>query len=70
MATRILETSDAYEELEIRSKVGLMAYHGGTLEKATDAIARETGAVNIQIIGHVLILYKASDDNKIQLPRR
>jgi RNA-binding protein len=35
-----------------------------------DAIARETGAVNIQIIGHVLILYKASDDNKIQLPRR
>ena len=42
MATRILETSDAYEELEIRSEVGLMAYHGGTLEKATDAIARET----------------------------
>ena len=45
MATRILETSDAYEELEIRSKVGLMAYHGGTLEKATDAIARETAAL-------------------------
>ena len=42
MATRILETSDAYEELESRSEVGLMAYHGGTLEKATDAIARET----------------------------
>ena len=42
MATSLLETSDAYEELEIRSKVGLMAYHGGTLEKATDAIARET----------------------------
>ena len=45
MATRILETADAYEELEIRSKVGLMAYHGGTLEKATDAIARETAAL-------------------------
>ena len=42
MATCLLETSDAYEELEIRSEVGLMAYHGGTLEKATDAIARET----------------------------
>ena len=42
MATSLLEASDAYEELEIRSKVGLMAYHGGTLEKATDAIARET----------------------------
>lgn len=42
MATNLLETSDAYEELEIRSEIGLMAYHGGTLEKATDAIARET----------------------------
>ena len=42
MATNLLETSDAYEELEIRSEIGLMAYHGGTLEKATDVIARET----------------------------
>ena len=42
MGTSLLETSDAYEELEIRSEIGLMAYHGGTLEKATDAIARET----------------------------
>ncbi|MAS57101.1 MAG: hypothetical protein CMA37_00620 [Euryarchaeota archaeon] len=42
MATSLLETSDAYEEFEIRSEIGLMAYHGGTLEKATDAIARET----------------------------
>ena len=42
MGASLLETSDAYEELEIRSEVGLMAYHGGTLEKATDAIARET----------------------------
>ena len=45
MATNLLETSDAYEELEIRSEIGLMAYHGGTLEKATDAIARETAAL-------------------------
>ena len=42
MGTSLLETSDAYEELDIRSEIGLMAYHGGTLEKATDAIARET----------------------------
>ena len=35
-----------------------------------DAIVRETGATAIQIIGHVVILYKASDDNKIQIPRR
>ena len=46
MATSLLEASDAYEELEIRSEIGLMAYHGGTLEKATDAIARETAELS------------------------
>jgi phage replication-related protein YjqB (UPF0714/DUF867 family) len=42
MANKILEIPSAYEELSIRSEIGLMSYHGGTLEKATDAIARET----------------------------
>ena len=42
MANKILEIPSAYEELSIRSGIGLMSYHGGTLEKATDAIARET----------------------------
>ena len=35
-----------------------------------DAIARETGATKIQLIGHVLVLYKPTEENKIQLPRR
>ena len=42
MANKVLEIPSAYEELSIRSEIGLMSYHGGTLEKATDAIARET----------------------------
>lgn len=35
-----------------------------------DAIIRETGAFKIQIIGHVLTMFKASEESKIQLPRR
>lgn len=41
-------------------------------EKAliADAIVRETGSHKIQIIGHTLVLYKPSEEAKIQLPRR
>ena len=42
MKSKLLESSEAFEELSIRSEIGIMAYHGGTLEKATDPIARET----------------------------
>jgi RNA-binding protein len=35
-----------------------------------DAIIRETGAEKLQVIGHTLILFKASDDQKITLPRK
>ncbi len=35
-----------------------------------DAIIRETGAEKLQVIGHTLIMYKASKDNKIELPRK
>lgn len=34
-----------------------------------DAIVRETKAVNVQTIGHVLVLYRQSDDKKITLPK-
>lgn len=34
-----------------------------------DAIVRETNAVNVQTIGHVLVLYRQSDDKKIALPK-
>ena len=34
-----------------------------------DAIVRETKAVNVQTIGHILVLYRQSDDKKITLPK-
>lgn len=34
-----------------------------------DAIVRETGACNVQVIGSILVLYKPSKDKKIALPR-
>ncbi|WP_034898619.1 ribosome assembly RNA-binding protein YhbY [Paraglaciecola psychrophila] len=35
-----------------------------------DAIIRETGAIKLQSIGHVLVLFKQSADKKIELPKR
>lgn len=34
-----------------------------------DAIVRETQAVAVQAIGHILVLYRQSDDKKISLPK-
>ena len=35
-----------------------------------DAIIRETGALKVQAIGHILVLFKQSDEKKIELPRK
>lgn len=35
-----------------------------------DAIVRETGAIKLQTIGHVLVLFKQSDEKKIELPKK
>lgn len=35
-----------------------------------DAIVRETGAEKIQTIGKVLVLYRQSEQRKIELPRK
>lgn len=34
-----------------------------------DTIVRETGAFKVQNIGHMLTLYRASEEKKISLPR-
>lgn len=34
-----------------------------------DAIVRETGAYNVQIIGKILVLYRPSEARKIILPK-
>ncbi len=44
MLDRLLHRSDVVEELQLRSRFGFMAYHGGSLEKTTDAIAREAAS--------------------------
>ncbi|MBD3584641.1 MULTISPECIES: ribosome assembly RNA-binding protein YhbY [Salinimonas] len=35
-----------------------------------DAIVRETGAVKVQVIGHMLVLYRPTEERKIQLPKQ
>ena len=35
-----------------------------------DAIVRETKAEKVQVIGKTLVLYRQSEDRKIELPRK
>lgn len=35
-----------------------------------DAIVGETGSLKVQSIGHTLVIYKASKENKITLPKK
>lgn len=34
-----------------------------------DAIVRETKSIKVQAIGHTLVVYRPSEDRKIQLPK-
>ncbi|BES83506.1 RNA-binding protein [Pectobacterium araliae] len=34
-----------------------------------EAIVRETGAANVQVIGHALVIYRPAKERKIVLPR-
>jgi len=35
-----------------------------------DAIVRETDAINVAKIGHIVVLYRQSEEKKIELPRK
>ena len=35
-----------------------------------DAIVRETDAINVAKIGHIVVLYRQSEEKKIDLPRK
>jgi len=35
-----------------------------------DAIVRETEAINVAKIGHIVVLYRQSEEKKIELPRK
>ena len=44
MLNRLLHRSDVVEELQLRSRFGFMAFHGGNLERVTDTVASEAAA--------------------------
>lgn len=51
-------------------KVKIAGSDRETKQLIIDAIVRETKAQNVQTIGHILVLYRQSEEAKIQLPRK
>ncbi|CDG48535.1 ribosome assembly RNA-binding protein YhbY [Serratia symbiotica] len=64
----LAEIEQALEHHEL-IKVKLAAEDRETKTLIADAIVRETGACNVQIIGNTLILYRPSKERKINIPR-
>ena len=62
--TELLALGGVYEELEIRSRVGVCALHGGGLERATEVVAREVAART----GSSLYALVQSDGSRRHLP--
>ncbi|WP_107850533.1 ribosome assembly RNA-binding protein YhbY [Oceanimonas marisflavi] len=50
-------------------KVKVAAEDRDVKKLVMDAIVRETGAVKVQTIGHILTIYRQSEQKKIILPR-
>ncbi|ARF48602.1 MULTISPECIES: ribosome assembly RNA-binding protein YhbY [Pantoea] len=50
-------------------KVKVASEDRETRQLIVDAIVRETGAVNVQLIGKTLVLYRPAKESKISLPR-
>ena len=61
-----IENALNYHEL---IKVKVAGADRDTKKLIIDAIARETKADVVQTIGHIVVLYRQSEDKKIQLPR-
>ena len=51
-------------------KVKIAGADHETKQLIIDAIVRETQSSNVQTIGHILVLYRPSEEGKIQLPRK
>lgn len=51
-------------------KVKIASEDRDTKNLTADAIARETKAEKVQVIGKTLVLYRQSKDRKIELPRK
>ena len=51
-------------------KVKIAGTDRETKQLIIDAIVRETQSSHVQTIGHILVLYRPSEEGKIQLPRK
>ena len=51
-------------------KIKIAGAERETKQLIINAIVRETKASKVQTIGHILVLYRPSEEAKIQLPRR
>ena len=51
-------------------KVKIAGADRETKQLIIDAIVRETQSSNVQTIGHILVLYRPSEEGKRQLPRK
>ena len=62
-----IENALNYHEL---IKIKVAGADRETKQLIIDAIVRETKAAQVQTIGHILVLYRPSEEVKIQLPRK
>ncbi|AGH81768.1 hypothetical protein PCNPT3_09150 [Psychromonas sp. CNPT3] len=62
-----IENALSFHEL---IKVKIATDDRETKQLIIDAIVRETEAINITKIGHVVVLYRQSEENKVELPRK
>lgn len=64
----VAEIEQALEHHEL-IKIKIATEDRDTKKLVVEAIVRETKAVNVQVIGNTLILYRPSKEKKITLPR-
>lgn len=62
-----IENALEYHEL---IKVKISAEDRDTKKLICEAIIRESGAIQVQLIGSILTLYKPSEQQKISLPKK
>lgn len=64
----LAEIEHALEHHEL-IKVKIASEERETRQLIVEAIVRETGASNVQVIGKTLVLYRPAKESKISLPR-
>ncbi|CAM3743284.1 ribosome assembly RNA-binding protein YhbY [Avibacterium gallinarum] len=65
----IAEIDNALNHHEL-IKVKIAGADRETKQLIIDAIVRETQAAAVQTIGHILVLYRPSEEHKISLPKK